>query len=59
MSSLTISLKESEETSWWLQVLHSSDMINLVDFSRLMKESSEITKILITIIKNTKYNCSL
>lgn len=54
ISCANISLKEAEETNWWLNVLHKSDLINKEVFERLSKECIEIIKILITIVKNAK-----
>jgi len=61
VSSVNIALKEAEETLWWLNVLFKSELIDVRNFEHLSNENREIIKILVTIIKNTKYkaNCEL
>ncbi len=54
VSSVNISLKEGEETIWWLNVLYKSGLIEDKTFKQLSDECTEIIKILVTIIKNTK-----
>ncbi len=56
ISCVAISLKEAEETKWWLNLLFKSDLIDEEPFNNLDNENTEIIKILVTIIKNTKEN---
>ena len=49
-----ISLKEADETNWWLNVLFKSHMIDKQSFDSLSQKCIEIIKILTTIIKNAK-----
>lgn len=50
-----ISLKESNETKYWLEVIEKSNKINL---NKYLQENTEIIKILTSIIKkaNVKWN---
>ncbi|MCX6742740.1 MAG: four helix bundle protein [Candidatus Parcubacteria bacterium] len=58
VSTVNISLKEAEETLWWLNVILNSRLIDAKEVEPLLNECKEIIKILVTIIKNTKNNDS-
>lgn len=49
---LNISLKETEETLYWLELLHESDYIKDEHFDSIYKDCKEIAKILTAITKN-------
>ena len=51
---LSISLKESRETSYWLNLLKDSDYITEQLFNKLSEKCNEINKILSSIIITTK-----
>ncbi len=51
---LSIALKESKETSYWLNLLKDSDYIALEQFDRLNGDCNELIKILNSIILTTK-----
>jgi len=51
---LSISLKESKETQYWLNLLKDSDFIDSEIFNTLNSSCSEIIKILSSIILTTK-----
>lgn len=51
-----ISLKEANETIYWLELLHRSEYISNELFSSLYTDAEEILKILIAIIKTSKKN---
>ena len=51
---LSISLKESNETEYWLELLYETDYINEKQFQSLISDNKEITATLIKIIKTTK-----
>lgn len=53
---LSISLKESSETSYWLKFLSKIDYITNEEFKSLNNECIEISKILGAIILKTKKN---
>jgi len=49
-----IALKETRETSYWLNLLKDSNYINKEQFSSLIKACDELTRILNSIILTTK-----
>ncbi len=51
---LTIALKESRETNYWLIILYQSEIISEREFKSLEKDCIEIIKILTSIIKKAK-----
>ena len=51
---MSISLKEVNETDYWLDLLYKTKFINAVAFERFKVKSAEILKILITIVKSSK-----
>lgn len=51
---LSIALKESRETLYWLKLLYDSDFLMNEMFSNLKEKCSEINKILSSIILTTK-----
>lgn len=53
---LYISLKEAEETSYWLELLYESEYINKEDFQKLYGDCEELIRILVAITKNDKKN---
>ncbi len=54
ISKLSISLKEANETQYWLELLHDSGYLDDNSFNSIYGESKEITAILVTIIKKLK-----
>ncbi|MEE1321731.1 MAG: four helix bundle protein [Acutalibacteraceae bacterium] len=53
-SKISISLKEAEETLYWLELLHESDYIETEHFESIYDDCKEITKILMSISKSKK-----
>jgi four helix bundle protein len=51
---LSISLKEANETPYWLELLHKSKIISDEVQNEISKEIDEIIRILASIIKTTK-----
>lgn len=51
---INISLKEAEETLYWLELLHESEYIETSHFDSIYSECKEITKILMSISKTQK-----
>lgn len=49
-------LKELDESSYWLDLLTSSEVIAASRLSALIDETNQLTAIFVTIIKNTKSN---
>lgn len=52
---LTISLKEARETEYWIKFIRGANLISL-DSDSILEELIEITKVLTTIIRNSKKN---
>lgn len=51
---LSVSLKEANETEYWLELLYQSDFIKKKEFESIINDSKEILRLLISIIKTTK-----
>ncbi len=56
ISKLNIALKESGETDYWLDVIHSAEYFTDEEFSSLKADNDELLRLLISIIKKTKDN---
>ena len=54
VSKLSISLKEGEETAYWLELLHSSGYIAKEDFEALSLELNWLIGTLVNVIKANK-----
>jgi four helix bundle protein len=51
-------LKELDESSYWLDLLASSEVIATSRLSALIDETNQLTAIFVAIIKNTKSGLS-
>ena len=51
---LNISLKEAEETAYWLELLNESDFITEPQFKSVYQDCNEIISLLVSITKNQK-----
>lgn len=56
ISKLSIALKESSETEYWLELLYNSETISEKEFKSLDQDLNVIIGTLIKIIKKTKEN---
>ena len=56
ISKMGDSLKEIEETNYWLELLAESGIVKPAKLTSLMDESNQLTAIFITIINNAKRN---
>ena len=56
IAKLSVSLKESGETEYWLELLHESHLIEKEIFDSLYNDNKELLKLLTSIIKSTKDN---
>jgi len=54
ISKLESTLQELDETSYWLELLAASDMVRANRLTGLMKEADELTRMLVTSVKNIK-----
>ncbi len=51
---MSISLKEANETDYWLDLLHATEYINKEEFDRFKPKSQEMLKLLVSIVKSSK-----
>ena len=51
---LFISLKEAEETAYWLELLHESSYLEEEKFKQIYIKCEEIIRILVSILKHVK-----
>ncbi len=54
ISKMSIALKESSETEYWIELLHESGLIDDRTFDSIFDDNSKISATLINIIKKTK-----
>ncbi len=51
---ISIALKDSNETDYWLELLHQSEVIDANGFESIKPNAVELIKLLVSIIKTTK-----
>jgi len=51
---LYIGLKEANEISYWLELLHATEYINKRMFDSMKRDAAEILKMLVSSVKTTK-----
>ena len=56
---LSIALKEARETRYWLSLVDSTVLSNHPEVQALIQESTELTKILFTIIANARKRATM
>ena len=56
LSKMSISLKESYESDYWLRLLHKTEYINNDEYQSIVSDCRSLTKLLVSIIKTTKEN---
>ncbi|MGB3607262.1 MAG: four helix bundle protein [Psychroserpens sp.] len=54
ISKMSISLKEANETDYWLDLLHATHYINDEKFDHYKLMSQEVLRLLISIVKSSK-----
>ena len=54
VNKLTVSLKEANETKFWLELLHETDYINDNEFDSIYNDCSKIVGTLVNIVKTSK-----
>ncbi len=54
ISKLEIALKESDETEYWLEILHETNYITKEQFDSMITSNKELTAMLVSIIKTSK-----
>ena len=53
---LAISLKEANETEYWIELLFKAQYIKAAEYNSILNDLKEILKLLISIIKTSKQN---
>ena len=56
IAKMSIALKESYETEYWLSLLKDSEYIPVEDYNKLYKENCDITNVISRIILSAKSN---
>lgn len=56
VAKLNISLKEAEESAYWLELLNETDYITKVQYESIYADCEELIKLLVSIIKSAKNN---
>ncbi|MGJ8590977.1 MAG: four helix bundle protein [Aquaticitalea sp.] len=51
---MSISLKEANETDYWIDLLHATDFLNLEEFEKYKLKSQEMLRLLVSIVKTSK-----
>ena len=51
---MSISLKEACESDYWLRLLHRTGFLNDSEFSSIIEDCRELTKLLTSIIRSLK-----
>ena len=54
ISKISIALKETTETNYWLRLLNAADYLSDVEIKTILADCVEIEKILTTILKSSK-----
>ena len=54
VSKLSISLKEAQETNYWLKLLYSTDYLNEPEFASIHSDNEELIKMLMATLKTIK-----
>ena len=54
ISKLEIALKESDETEYWLEILHETQYISDDEFDSMITDNKELTAMLVSIVKSSK-----
>ena len=56
LSKVFISLKETAETMYWLEVLHRGGFLNDEEFQSIFNDCEELKKLFVSIAKTTRSN---
>jgi four helix bundle protein len=54
LNKLNIALKEADETEYWLELLYQTEYLDEKEYQSIQKDTSELIKILTSIIKKLK-----
>ncbi|OMP31875.1 four helix bundle protein [Mangrovimonas sp. DI 80] len=51
---MSISLKEANETDYWLDLLHATNYLDSKEFDKFKLKSQELLRLLVSIVKSSK-----
>lgn len=54
ISKMSISLKEANETDYWLDLLHATEFLSEEEFVKFKPKSQEMLRLLVSIVKTSK-----
>lgn len=54
ISKMSISLKEANETDYWLDLLHATNFLSKEEFQNFKPKSQEMLRLLVSIVKSSK-----
>ena len=54
LNKLNIALKEADETEYWLELLYKTEYLDETEYRSIQKDTSELIKILTSIIRKLK-----
>ncbi|WP_372474039.1 four helix bundle protein [Capnocytophaga sp. ARDL2] len=54
LNKMYIALKETNETQYWLEILHETDFLKTSEYNSLSADCIELIKLLVSITKTTK-----
>ncbi|WP_178990625.1 four helix bundle protein [Winogradskyella schleiferi] len=54
ISKMSISLKEANETDYWLDLLHATEFLSEDEFDKFKPKSQEMLRLLVSIVKTSK-----
>ena len=54
ISKLSIALKETTESKYWIRLLHATDYLSSDEYHSILSDCVEIEKLLVSIIRTTK-----
>ena len=54
ISKLSIALKETTETKYWINLLHATEYLSKEEYQSILKDCVEVEKLLVSIIKSSK-----
>jgi len=56
LSKMSIALKESYESDYWLRLLHRTEYLNQEEYDSIITDCRAMSRLLVSIVKSTKNN---
>ena len=56
LSNMSIALKESYESDYWLRLLHRTEYLNQEEYDSIITDCRAVSRLLASIVKSTKNN---